>query len=57
MLRRFIRWLLGVPPKDRLDEVRALAAERDRNKAAAIAEANRGNWTGKGPGTMPRDMP
>ena len=55
MLRRFIRWLMGVPPKERLDEVRALAAERDRVKTSSIVEANRGNWTGKGPGTTPRD--
>lgn len=57
MLRRFLRWLLGVPTREQLQAGQALDAERDRHRTGAIAEANRGNWTGKGPGTAPRDLP
>jgi hypothetical protein len=57
MLRRFLPWLLGAPTREQLQAGQALDAERDRHRTGAISEANRGNWTGKGPGTTPRDLP
>ena len=42
MLKRLIRWLLGIPPKDQLDAERALSAERERRRTGAIEGADRG---------------
>jgi hypothetical protein len=47
MIRRFIRWLLGIPPKDQLDARRELDAERDRARTGAI-EARDRSTTGGG---------
>ena len=47
MLRRFIRWLMGVPAKpEDLEEYMRLAATRDRQRTDAIVEADRSNLTG-----------
>jgi hypothetical protein len=46
MLRRFLRWLMGVRTEERLDEQQSLAAERDRHKTDAIEAADRGNIAG-----------
>ncbi len=46
MLHRFLRWLMGVPPRERLDEHRSLAVARDRHKTDAIEAADRGNIAG-----------
>ena len=47
MLRRFLRWLMGVParPED-VEESSRLAATRDRQKTDAIVEADRSNLAG-----------
>ena len=47
MLKRLIRWLLGIPPKDQLEAHRRLAAERDGSRTGAI-EANDRSMTGGG---------
>ncbi|HEX2883033.1 MAG TPA: hypothetical protein VHQ42_00520 [Candidatus Limnocylindria bacterium] len=41
-----LRWLMGVPPEERLDEQRSLAAERDRHRTDAIEAADRANIAG-----------
>ena len=55
MLKRLIRWLLGIPPKDQLDARRALAAERDRGKTGAIAASDAANATGVRRGHGPQE--
>jgi hypothetical protein len=55
MLRRLWNWILGIPKPETLEARRQLDAEHDLHKTQAITEANRGNWTGKGPGSWPRD--
>ena len=56
MLRRFVRWLLGIPHPDRLDDAVHMAWERERAKHGAVIEASRSNLAGgKGAGPAPRD--
>jgi len=56
MVRRFIRWLMGVPSAEDLEARRVFDAEKDSLKTAAIVEANRSNLAGgKGTGNAPRD--
>ena len=50
--RRLVRWLLGIPRPDELEEHVGLASERDRHKTSAIVEASRSNMAG-GKGTGP----
>jgi hypothetical protein len=50
MVRRLWNWILGIPKPETLEARRQLDAEHDLHKTQAITEANRGNWTGKGPG-------
>jgi hypothetical protein len=54
-LRRWIDRLVGRAAGERLVERAEVTADRERAKTAAIAEASRGNVTGKGPGSFPRD--
>jgi hypothetical protein len=56
ILRRFVTWLLGVPPPEELEGHRQLAAERDRNKTGAVEAADRANSTGMRPGSGPQDL-
>ena len=46
MLRRLIRWLLGIPPKDQVDAHRRLAAERDGSRSGAIEASDRSRTGG-----------
>ena len=55
MLKRLIRWFLGIPPKDQLDAHRSLAAERDRNRTGAIEASDAANVTGVRRGTGPQE--
>jgi hypothetical protein len=50
--RRLMRWLLGIPRPDELEEHVRHASERDRHKTGAIVEASRSNMAG-GKGTGP----
>jgi hypothetical protein len=50
--RRLVRWLLGIPRPDELEEHVSHASERDRQKTGAIVEASRSNMAG-GKGTGP----
>ena len=55
MLKRLIRWLLGVPPKDALEGHRRLAAERDRSKTGAVVASDAANVTGMRRGHGPQE--
>ncbi|HJP71547.1 MAG TPA: hypothetical protein VJ975_07490 [Candidatus Limnocylindria bacterium] len=46
MLRRLLRWLLGIPSPDGLEARRQLEADRDRSRTNAIREADRTNLGG-----------
>ena len=46
MVRRLVRWLLGIPPKDQVDAHRAFASERDRAKTGAVVASDAANVTG-----------
>jgi hypothetical protein len=46
MLKRFVRWLLGIPNPDRLEARRQLDGERDRHLTGAMTEADRSNLAG-----------
>ncbi len=50
--RRLLRWPLGVPRPDELEEHVRHASERDHQKTGAIVEASRSNMAG-GKGTGP----
>lgn len=56
MLRRLLRWLLGVPPADKVEEVARIAAARENARTEAVIEAGRSNLAGgKGAGPGARD--
>ena len=56
MRRRLIRWLLGIPPADKVEEVARLAAARENARTVAVIEAGRSNLAGgKGAGPGGRD--
>ena len=56
MRRRLIRWLLGIPPADKVEEVARLAAARENARTGAVIEAGRSNLAGgKGAGPGGRD--
>ena len=46
MFRRLVRWLLGVPHPDDLDEHVRNARRRDRQRTDAIHESDRSNIGG-----------
>jgi hypothetical protein len=56
VLRRLIRWLLGIPAPEHLEARRRFDAERSGRRPGAWHEASRSNLAGgKGSGNLSRD--
>ena len=56
VLRRFVRWLTGIPPAEHAEGVARRAAEREEGRTRAVIEAGRSNLAGgKGAGPGGRD--
>jgi hypothetical protein len=56
MIHRLVRWLLGIPPPDKVEQVARLAPERENARTEAVIEAGRSNLAGgKGAGPGGRD--